>query len=801
MSKKAKGQERPFLRVETDFQYGLSDADVALRLECGAGNSLPHEMTSSIGKIVRKNVLTPFNLINALLALALVLVGHPRNALFFLIAVINTLMGIFQEIRAKRTLDRLSVLASGKTAVIRNGRLAGIPHEQVVLDDILALEAGRQVCADALVVDSDGLEVDESLLTGESDHIQKHPGDTVLSGSFVVAGYGYARVQAVGAQSYAGQINARAKEEKKQNAPLLRTLNTIIKVLAVVIIPVGLLLFFNQYTGPENLDTSVLGAAAAMVGMIPEGLVLLTGITLTLGALKLAQRKALVQSLPSIETLARADVLCLDKTGTITDGTLSFEDVLPLDDSSPQQVGQILAEMMAALQDENATAKALRQAFPQGGQWQAGHCIPFSSKRKWSGATFAQQGSYVLGAPGFVFPQGEYAWRETVKQYAAKGLRVLCLAHSSAPLTKPTLPAGLSPVALVVLSDTIRPEAPATFRHFANEGVTLKVISGDDAQTVSTIAEKAGIEGAERYIDFSTAPPNIDYGFLAEKYTVFGRVSPEQKKQLVAALKAGGHTVAMTGDGVNDVLALKEADCGIAMLSGSEAARGAADFVLMTSDFSAMVDVLNEGRRVINNIENVASLYLVKTIYSILLSFLYVFIPYPYPFAPLQMTPINSLTVGIPTFFLALRPNSQKPKGLFLLNVLQNSVPAAISVVFNILIIQLAGYCFGLSQLETSTMNVLLTGVVGFRLLVKVTGKAGVWEKVMLVLLGVCFIGAFLLMGDFFGLGNLFTRNAFFYVPLLYFSPRLFDVLSGWVEVVYKKEKDKQRAQALPAKR
>ncbi|MGD9559633.1 MAG: HAD-IC family P-type ATPase [Oscillospiraceae bacterium] len=788
--------EQAFQRLQPDVQIGLTSQQVQARMDCGAHNALQQGVTASVGKIILKNVVTPFNIINALLALAVILVGHPRNALFFLIAVCNTLMGIFQELRAKRTLDKLSILARGKVAVIRDGRLSGVPQEDVVLDDILLLETGRQICADAELVTGEGLEVDESLLTGESSTIVKQSGHYLLSGSYVVAGMGYARVTGVGSDSYAGRLTVNAKQEKKQNAPLMRTLNTIIKVLALAIIPVGLLLFFNQYTGPENLQASVLGATAAMVGMIPEGLILLTGITLTLSAVKLARKKALVQALPSIETLARVDVLCLDKTGTITDGTLRLEKICPLEGHTEPEITLALAEMMAALQDTNATAVTLRAAYPAGGQWQAGPCIPFASHRKWSAASFPGHGCYVLGAPNFVFDKMDAALTEQVNGYAAQGLRVLCLAHATAQLPQQALPAGLAPVALVVLGDTIRPNAVETFQYFEQEGITLKVISGDDPLTVSMIAQKAGIANADKYIDLSQAPAGADYSFLAAQYTVFGRVSPQQKQQLVQALKQAKHTVCMTGDGVNDVLALKASDCGVAMLSGSDAARGAADFVLMTSDFSAMIDVFKEGRRVINNIENVASLYLVKTIYSTILSFLYVFIPYPYPFAPLQLTPINTLTVGIPSFLLALRPNYEKPTGRFLYNVLENALPAAISVVFNILVIQLAGHWFGLTQTETSTMNVLLTGAVCFRLLVRIAKPEKRYEKLIGLLLGLCFIAVFILAGDFFMLGGLFTRNVFFYLPLLYFGPWLFDYLANAFRKLEDKWLEKRAGQA-----
>lgn len=772
---------RHFERLSPDPREGLTTGQAQLREQAGAHNELPSGTTPTVGKIVLKNVCTLFNLINLILAVTILLVGRPENTLFFGVAICNTLMGIIQELRAKRILDKLSVLAQSRVMVVRDSREVTLDQEHVVLDDIVILSTGNQVCVDSEVVLSEGLEVNESLLTGEADNIPKAEGDSVLSGSFVTAGRAFVRVTAVGGDNYATALTVEARKEKKATTPLMRTMNIIIRALTVAIVPVGGLLFYSQYSGPENLQEAVLGASAGILGMIPEGLILLTGVTLTLGALRLARHKALVQTLPAIETLARVDVLCLDKTGTITDGTLTFEELLPLGGHTAQQAETALRELMCALRDDNATAAALRGALGEKSLWRADARVPFSSARKWSGASFDGKGSYVLGAPGFVFPQKNLPFFETISNYAAGGYRVLCLARSNERLVAGSLPDGLECVALVVLSDTIRREAPDTFRFFASEGVTLKVISGDDPLTVSTIAARAGIMGAERYLDMSSVRGDVDYLSLVETYTVFGRVSPQQKRTLIRALKHNGHTCCMTGDGVNDVLAMKEASCSVAMVGGSDAARGAGDFVLMSSDFSAMVEVLQEGRRVINNIENVASMYLVKTIYSTILSILYIFLPYPYPYAPLQMTPINTLTVGIPSFFLAMRKNSHKPKGRFLINILENALPAGLTVVFNILIVQLAGICFDLPQIEISTMSVLLTGVAGFVLLRKVSHPAARPILALNIALAAAFLASFFVppfQGQF---ANLISRNMFFYIPLLYTSPRMFNFLSGLV--------------------
>lgn len=764
----------------TEQITGLTQEQVHKRMEAGAYNRQPQQLTPSVGKILRQNICTLFNLINILLAIAILLVGHVENILFLGVAAGNTIMGIFQELRAKRTLDKLSILAQTKAHVLRDGKPASIGCEELVKDDVVLLRTGNQVCADAVVLQSQGLEMDEALLTGEPDAIRKEPGDKVMSGSFVVGGSAYVRVTSVGDDNYATALTKEAKRTKKSQSKLLKNLTIIIRILTFIIIPVGILLFYNQYsTNGETIQAAVLGASAAMLGMIPEGLVLLTGVTLTVSALNLARNHALVQSLSSIETLARVDVICLDKTGTITDGTLTFERLEKLADTPDGWAEQALAELMGALKDENATADILRKAFGSKNSWTARRVVPFSSARKWSGASFSGQGSFIIGAPEFVFANRSLPFFSRARSYAAKGMRVLCLAHSEQPMQSDALPPGLRCVALLILSDTIRDKAVDTFRYFREQGVTLKVISGDNPATVSAIAAAAGLEGWENAIDMSSLPPDADLHAIAEENTVFGRVSPQQKKELIRALNENGHTTCMTGDGVNDVPAMKQANCSVAMVEGSDAARCASDFVLMTSDFSAMVQVLREGRRVINNIENVAALYLVKTIYSTILSIIYSFMPLAYPFTPLQMTPINVFTVGIPSFLLALRPNFGRTKGRFLANILENSLPAAVTVILNILIVELAGYAFELDPLETSTMHIFLTAAVGFILLFRIsrplTGKMIVLDLALIA----GFLAFFIFGGPYFNLGNIFNRTAFFYLPLLVASIYVFNVLSA----------------------
>ncbi|MCL2083559.1 MAG: HAD-IC family P-type ATPase [Oscillospiraceae bacterium] len=753
---------------------GLTHAEVQKRIDAGQINATPDSLVPSMLKIIQKNTLTLFNFINMSLALTLIALGYPRDALFGIVAVVNTLMGIAQEVRAKRTLDKLTILSQSKVCLVRDGQSLELPPGEAVLGDTMLLRQGDQVCADATITASAGMKADESLLTGESDRIPKNPGDKVLSGSFITAGYGYAQITAVGKDNYAAALTSEAKQEKKERSRLLRHLRMLIRVLAVLIIPLGAIFFYTSYVKDRlELDASILGTAAAMVGMIPEGLVLLTGLTLTIGALQLARRKALVQSLSGIETLARADVLCLDKTGTITDGTLSVEQI-DCFRGHESQATQAISEILHATDDQNVTAVALRERFGKPPEWTPGYVLPFSSERKWSGAFFPGKGSWILGGSGggsgggipLNGLSGGQDLAERVEEYAGQGYRVLLLAFSPHEIEKENLPGELFVAALILLSDKIRPDAPNTFRFFEREGVVLKVISGDHPRTVAAIASRAGLDG--KSVDMSRLDSGTCYNSLAEEYTVFGRASPAQKRDLIRAMRKNGHTVCMTGDGVNDILAMRESDCSLAMAGGSGAARSAGDFVLMTSDFSAMTDIMRQGRRVINNIERVAGLYLVKTIYSFLLTLIFIILPLNYPFKPIQMTLISAFMVGIPTFFLALRPDYAQPGRNFWKNVLIFSLPGALIVVFNTLIIQLAGdwRFFDLPWNDTSTMSVLLIGVVGLSLLFRITKPLTKPFVFLFCTLGIGFISMFIFTREFFSLESLFTRNVFFYLPL-----------------------------------
>ncbi|MDT2637580.1 HAD-IC family P-type ATPase [Enterococcus dongliensis] len=758
---------------------GLTAAEVQKKIEQGQTNQVEDNLLKTDKEIIKENTINIFNLLNLVLALLVLLVGSPKNTLFFGVVIINTLIGIIQELRAKHTIDQLSVLAKAKATVLRENRLQQIDQAAIVLGDIVYLRSGDQVPVDGQLVAGTGIEADESLLTGEADRVQKKVKDKLFSGSFITAGECFYQGTAVGKDNFAEQLTSEAKKKKTGSSELTKVLSRMIAVLTVIIIPVGLGLFYSQYQASDSMRQAVLGTVAALVSMIPEGLMLLTSVAFAVGAANLARKKVLVQALPSIETLARVDVICLDKTGTITDGTLKFETAL-MENISDSRFDAIMGALMQHLNDQNATAQALRKAFPASGDWQAEKVVPFSSARKWSGVTFKEQGSFVIGAPEFIFKTLPSKMRDKIQPYLEDGQRVLVLVESPETLTEefvyePQL------LATLIISDNLRENARETFGYFAKQDVQLKVISGDHPLTVSKIAQNAGIENAEMFIDMSTLSEPIDYDALVAQTTVFGRVTPKQKQFLIRALKVN-HTVCMTGDGVNDVLALREADIGVAMANGSGAARAASDVILLDSDFARMQNVLNEGRRVINNIERVASMYLVKTIYSLLLAVIFMFIINPYPFEPVQLTPINALTVGIPSFFLALKPSYERIKGDFLNNILRVSLPGALTVISAVMLVQLASGLFRLDYQATSTMSVFLTGCVGLLVLYKVSFPLDKKKIALITILSVAYVSCYLFFREFFDFDKLWNRNLFFVIPLTFGSYWLFKGLTFVME-------------------
>jgi cation-transporting ATPase E len=774
---------------------GLSDAKAQQLYDEGKYNKEVEDLSRTTKQIILDNSLTLFNFINLFLAIAVFLVGYPKNALFFWIIIINTAIGVFQEIHAKKTIDKLSIVNKTEVIVLREDRLIKLLQDELVLGDVLVLTLGNQVPSDGRVIYAQGLEVDESLLTGESDKIIKQVDDMVMSGSFITSGLAFVKITAVGEDNFVSKLSKEAKTEKKSTSELMNSLNLLIKGLTFAIVPIGMLLFWSQYQSTQSFPKTVLGVSGALVSMIPEGLMLLTSVAFAVGAANLARKQTLIQRLSCIETLARVDTICLDKTGTITDGTLTFKELIPQAGFPASEIERAMSEVMAVLSDQNATAKVLRARFPLAvNQWQVKETVPFSSERKWSGVSFAEKGSFVMGAPEFIYADMPEPLKELLAPYNEQGDRVLILVHSKEALTAQQLPSQKETVAAFIIADTLRENAVDTFSYFAEQDVTLKVISGDNPITVSKIAGQAGIAGSENFVDMSRVSEDVDYNELVEKTTVFGRVTPYQKRELIQALKQNGHTTCMTGDGVNDILSLREADVSVAMASGSDAARAVSDVVLLNSDFSSMIQVLNEGRRVINNIERVASMYMVKTIYSAILAVTFIFLLLPYPFAPLQLTPINTLTVGIPSFILALEPNYQRIKGRFLTNILRISVPGALTVVLNILVLQLAGQWFDLSHQDVSTMCVLLTGCVGFLVLLKAARPLNLKKRVMIGLLVSAFLICFIFAGDFFMLTSLFSRNVFFYLPLILGSRSIFNYISLFMtRAVYEFDKKKER--------
>ena len=719
---------------------GLTSEEVRAAQAAGKVNADATVKTRSYGSIFRSNICTLFNLINVILAVFVFLTGSYKNMLFMLVIVINTIIGIVQEIRSKITTDRLSIVVAANVEVMRDGKLQKIPIDELVLGDVMRLGRGNQIPTDSVVLEGE-CKTDESLLTGESRLIPKHAGDQLYSGSFINAGTVWARVEKVGADNYAAQITNEAKQKKAINSEI--SLNKIIKYVSIFMFPVGLLLFANEYLLHHvELDPAILSTVSAMVGMIPEGLILLASTVMAVAVVRLARHQVLVQQLYCIETLARVDVLCLDKTGTITTGGMEVSGLVPLDvpDSEPkeQELSKIVASLVASDEDPNDTARAIQeyfglakegkqkaeQAIPPTDLLKPTRVIPFSSDTKWSGAAFANGEAYVMGAAQFVLEKNASALaqiKDALDTYAADA-RVLLVARVEGFDANGAIEGEVTPLGFVCLRDQIRSTAAQTIAYFKEQGVKLKVISGDDPHTVSGIAQKVGIEGADRFVDATTLKTDQDIVSAIKNYNVFGRVRPEQKKAFVLALQAEGHTVAMTGDGVNDVLALKASDCSVAMASGSDAARNVAQLVLVDNDFASMPAVVAEGRRSINNLQRSASLFLVKTLLSITAAFLFIFLPWQYPFVPIQLTLISAFTIGLPSFVLALEPNKDLVRGHFLPNAVVHSIPGAVCAVVSIVVLTIVGNeAIGLDYRQVSTLCVMVVALLGIMLVIKLS--------------------------------------------------------------------------------
>ena len=740
-------------RIAADPQSGLSAEQVKRRFAQGENNYKVESSTLSVSEIVRSNVCTYFNLVFAVIAVLLAIVGAWSDMLFLPIIVANTCIGIIQEVHSKKVLDKLSILNAPHAVVIRDGKRQEIPADQLVLDDIVEFSAGSQIPADAKVVSGE-LQVNESLITGESDEIEKREGDSLLSGSFVVSGKACARLEKVGKDSYISKLTLQATKSKKgEQSEMIRSLNYLIMVMGIIIIPIGIALFVQSFIYNEGtFHDSITGMVAAIIGMIPEGLYLLTSVALAVSSVRLAQKKVLIHDMKCIETLARVNVLCVDKTGTITEPGMHVYDFSVLDGADQLEISQLLADFVAAQEKDNATMEALKAHFSNGSGMRAREVYSFSSETKYSGAVMNDGKSYVIGAPEFVL-RGQFAqYQEQIATYSIKGYRVLVFAQYEGTLDRKPLTEPVLPLCFVMLANPIRKGAKETFTYFAENDVDIKVISGDNPLTVSVIAAEAGIVGAERFVDASTLKEKEDYDRAVEEYTVFGRVTPSQKRMLVQALKEHKKTVAMTGDGVNDVLALKDADCSVAMASGSEAASNVAQLVLLDSDFSRMPSVVAEGRRVVNNIERTAALYIVKNIFSMLLAIFSVILMLDYPLEPSQVSLISMFTIGIPSFVLALEPNKELIRGHFLTNVLVRALPAGLTdfIVVSGLVIFCREFQVDLDCLSTSCT--ILVAIVGFMILHRIARPMNTGHIVMLVGVIAGWILCMLFGRSFFGI-------------------------------------------------
>lgn len=762
----------PTEQTEQSLEFsaaGLSSAEVEARVAEGKVNGEQTVRTKSVAQILRSNILTFFNFV--FVALAVLLSGFVDDGMdgignfgFLILIVFNTLVGIVQELRAKRTMDKLALLSAPKAFVLRDGDLQEIAIEQIVLDDVMELAAGRQVCADSVIVEG-RCEVNESLVTGEPDAIVKNVGDHVISGSFVVSGKAKCRVEHIGAENFVMKISSGAKYFKKPTSEIWRALMLIVKVMSIVIVPVGVALFCSKFfRDASDVNDIVVTTIGSVIGMIPSGLVALASTVFCVSVVRLSRKKTLAQDLYCVETLARVDVLCLDKTGTITEGSMEVGGIAPREGLSEDGFRTMLHDVVTATGDENATAIALKTYLSDAGEaHEAESFVPFSSERKWSGAR-VNGVSYALGAVEFTLGHGEDETHGIAAQKADEGYRVLALVSSKAPFEDDKLPDEVSFEGFVFITDKIRDEAPDTLRFFREQGVAVKIISGDNPSTVRAVAKRAGLEKCDDIIDMSTLTTEEEVREAATKYTVFGRVLPDQKLTLVKALKAAGHTVAMTGDGVNDVLALKEADCSVAMASGSDAAKNVSSLVLLDSNFASMPRIVAEGRRSINNLERSAALYIMKTVYNVLLALLFMFVNEPLPFEPRNLTLIGGVTIGMPSIVLALEPNNDLVKGRFLTKVLCYAVPGGIIVMLGAAAVMVAGrYFLDVTPDQIRTMYCIVTTFVGLIYLFRVA-LPPTWLHILLclVMVGIyvgCYVTEIPLIIDFFGVDNDITAE------------------------------------------
>ena len=762
----------PVLSVHPDA--GLTSEQAAQRSPAGH----PAPTGKSEKEILLSHCFTFFNLIFAVLAVMLALSGSTvMNMGFVMVALINTVIGIVQEIRAKRAVDELTLVAERPVSVIRDGKKQALPPEQIVRDDIAEFAQGDTLCADG-VLRSGELWVDESLITGEADAVEKHSGDSVKSGSVVLAGRGRVQLTAVGPDAFAARLSREAKQNPKaKKSEMMRSLDRLILVVGILLVPVGLILFHQEYVVLQlSLRDSVEGTVAALVGMIPEGLYLLTSIAMAASALKLSRSKVLVQDLSCIESLARVDVLCVDKTGTITEPDMEVEHLIPLSGAQPEYLEAILNAMYGTVEPDNATARAIHELFSGDSDWICKKRIPFSPENKWAAAVFETAGAFLVGAPEFILKEKVEAYRDRIGEWTDRSSRCLLLAqYRGDPKPGKIDPEDVEALALVILSSRIRENARETFAYFAEQGVSVRVISGDDPRTASQVAARSGIPGAENYVDAATLDTDADFDLAVREGIVFGRVTPDQKRRLIAALQAQGHTVAMTGDGVNDLLAMKQADCSVALGSGAQAASQLASLVLLNNDFAAMPGIVAEGRRVINNIQRSATLFLVKNIFSLFLTLISLFTDWPYPLQPIHLTLIGAMTIGIPSFFLAMEPNYERLRNRhFLRGVLRRAFPGGLTNVFAVLLCQAFMDVFDLPAEPIATVCAGILAVVGMMVLFQICKPFNRFRQVIwcAMLLGLILVFAFL--GPIFELHAGSIQTKLVMVTLLLMTPTVY---------------------------
>ena len=746
--------------------HGLSTAEVEERVRMGHMNQMNNSASKSRADIVKEHSLTYFNFLNLFLALLVALTGQFKNMTFMGVILLNTAIGIFQEFKVKKLIDQISVMTVSKTKVIREGITKEIDVNDVVVDDIIVVENGEQVCADCRLLDSDGIEVNESMLTGESRPVKKQIGEELMSGSYLVSGSGVAKVFHVGENNYAATLAKKAKIKKRASSQMQEIIKKIIKIDGVLLIPVGLLLYLSQKGIAETTSDAIVNTVAGVIGMIPEGLVLLTSVSFVLGVGRLARKKALVQEMEAIEALARVNVLCLDKTGTITTGKLDVVEVVPWKDKSPEEINDVMSEMTWIFDDVNNTQDALRKKFKKKQDWKVTEKIPFSSERKYRAASFEEHGGVALGAPEFLAPENEELI-ESVNQYSAKGFRVLLLASAEINADDMSVK-EVHPLGLIIIEDQIRPEAMDTFAYFKEQHVNIKVLSGDNPVTVSQIAGKAGLEDADKYMDARNLPENFEeLREVVEKYAIFGRVRPEQKQNIIKACQANGKVAGMVGDGVNDVLALKDADCGIAMAAGSDAAKQVAHIVLLDSNFASMKNIVGEGRTIISNIEKVSSLYLTKTIYSVLLCLIFIFWQKEYPFIPIQLSWISGVAIGVPSFLLTLEQNQNSISEGFLRHVMRVALPAALTMVGTLVLTEILSPFWNGEGLLSSLYHLVLGGVISLIVVYRVCMPMTKYHKVLCVGLTFVFGAGILIAPGFLGISQPLCWQSLFLFPMI----------------------------------